>query len=87
MNTEPELLNERLERLAIVLDEIMPQCALLVRDAISLLKEQEGEWLDVDDEQNAFDCSICGAMVGRKCLYCPGCGAKMKNGTRAIVCV
>ena len=41
MNTEPELLNERLERLAIVLDEIMPQCALLVRDAISLLKEQD----------------------------------------------
>ena len=41
MNTEPELLNERLERLAIVLDEIMPQCALLVRDAISMLKEQE----------------------------------------------
>lgn len=43
MNTEPELLNERLERLAIVLDEIMPQCALLVRDAISLLKEQQEE--------------------------------------------
>jgi len=41
MNTEPELLNERLERLAIVLDEIMPQCALLVRDAILLLKEQD----------------------------------------------
>ena len=41
MNTEPELLNERLERLAIVLDEIMPQCALLVRDALELLKEKE----------------------------------------------
>jgi len=41
MNTEPELLNERLERLAIILDEIMPQCAELVRDALSLLKEQE----------------------------------------------
>ena len=36
-----ELLLERLERLAIVLDELMPQCAELVRDAISLLKEQE----------------------------------------------
>lgn len=59
----------------------------MAMDALALLKEQEGEWLDVDDEQNAFDCSICGAMVGRKCLYCPGCGAKMKNGTRAIVCV
>ena len=36
------LLLERLERLAIVLDELMPQCAELVRDAIALLKEQEG---------------------------------------------
>lgn len=41
MRTEPELLNERLARLATVLDEIMPNCALLVRDAIALLKEQE----------------------------------------------
>ena len=36
-----ELLLEQLERLAIVLDELMPQCAELVRDAIALLKEQE----------------------------------------------
>lgn len=43
MNTEPELLNERLERLAMVLDEIMPNCALLVRDALELLKEQDAE--------------------------------------------
>ena len=43
MNTEPELLNERLERLATVLDEIMPQCALLVRDALVLLKEKDSE--------------------------------------------
>lgn len=42
MTTEPELLNERLERLAMVLDEIMPNCALLVRDALELLKEQQG---------------------------------------------
>jgi hypothetical protein len=41
MITEPELLNERLERLAMVLDEIMPNCALLVRDALELLKEQK----------------------------------------------
>ena len=40
MRTEPELLNERLDRLAIVLDEIMPNCAELVRDALELLKEQ-----------------------------------------------
>ena len=36
-----ELLLERLERLAIVLDELMPQCAELVRDSIAMLKEQE----------------------------------------------
>ena len=41
MNTEPELLNERLERLAMVLDEIMPNCALLVRDALEMLKDQQ----------------------------------------------
>lgn len=39
--TDRELLLERLERLAIVLDELMPQCAVLVRDAIELLKEQD----------------------------------------------
>ena len=39
--TDRELLLERLERLAIVLDELMPQCAELVRDALTLLKEQE----------------------------------------------
>ena len=43
MRTEPELLNERLDRLAIVLDEIMPNCAELVRDALELLKEQKAE--------------------------------------------
>lgn len=43
MISDPELLFERLERLAIVLDIIMPSCAVLVRDAISLLKEQEEE--------------------------------------------
>ena len=41
MRTEPELLNERLDRLALVLDEIMPNCANLVRDALDQLKEQE----------------------------------------------
>lgn len=43
MRTEPELLNERLDRLALVLDEIMPNCANLVRDALDMLKEQERE--------------------------------------------
>ena len=38
--TDRELLLERLERLAIVLDEIMPRCAELVRDAIALINTQ-----------------------------------------------
>lgn len=54
MNTEPELLNERLERLAMVLDEIMPKCALLVRDALELLKEQNGLMLALD-QSNAVN--------------------------------
>ena len=43
MKTEPELLNERLDKLALVLDEIMPNCANLVRDALELMKNQEKE--------------------------------------------
>jgi len=37
------LLYEQLERLAIVLDEIMPGCAALVRDAIKRLKNLDKE--------------------------------------------
>lgn len=36
-----KLLLEQLERLAIVLDELMPLTAEVVRNAISLLNEQE----------------------------------------------
>ena len=56
----------------------------MLQDALALLKEQDAEWLEVDDKHDAFDCSNCGAMASRKCLYCPGCGAKMKNGIRAM---
>ena len=52
MKTEPEFLNERLERLAIFLDTIMPHCADLVRDAITLLKEQEPRILGWDEIKN-----------------------------------
>ena len=50
--TDRELLLERLERLAIVLDELMPQCAELVRDTIAMLKEQEPRILDWDEIRN-----------------------------------
>ena len=38
---DTEVFFGQLERLAIVLDEIMPGCATLVRDALKLLKEQK----------------------------------------------
>lgn len=68
MNTEPELLNERLERLAIVLDEIMPQCAVLVRDAIELLREQEHKLDSIvcfenGDKVRLWHCPLCKSEV------------------------
>ena len=85
MRTEPELLNERLERLAIVLDEIMPNAANLVRDALELLKEKEAVKPTIYECGSAY-CS-CGEKVGIitdyddmavvRMNYCPDCGKKM----------
>lgn len=36
-----------------------------------------GEWLPVDEKEDAFDCSECDAMVHRRHNFCPKCGAKM----------
>lgn len=58
MNTEPELLNERLERLAMVLDEIMPNCALLVRDAIALLNDCDTQLQYRDDHIAMYQAEI-----------------------------
>jgi len=55
-----ELLLERLERLAIVLDELMPQCAELVRDTLSLLKLQQ---LDIEALKNTIQ-----GMVEGQCI-------------------
>ena len=83
-----ELLLERLERLAIVLDELMPQCAELVRDAIAMLKEQEeveGHWIVLEYCANeGIYCSKCMNKIfdrstkPKKKLsnYCPNCGSK-----------
>ncbi len=54
-----ELLLERLERLAIVLDELMPQCAELVRDALALLKEQEEEIENLKQTAQSMMEGIC----------------------------
>ena len=73
MRTEPELLNERLERLAIVLDEIMPGCAALVRDANDMLKEQEVIMPRVTSvEQRCGNCNKVIEMDGW--IACPWCG-------------
>lgn len=50
--TDMKLLLEQLERLAVVLDEIiiMPRCAVLVRDAIALLKKQQHEIWELQEQ-------------------------------------
>ena len=79
MNTEPELLNERLERLATVLDEIMPRCALLVRDALTLLKEKEAVKPVKQIEQAEWTvCSNCRNHIISKWAFCPYCGRPVK---------
>ena len=81
-----ELLLERLERLAIVLDELMPGCAELVRDALSLLKEQEAVEPKTTITYNRFHydyCGNCGRLLPvaqdfEKANYCPSCGRMVK---------
>lgn len=36
-----------------------------------------GRWLPVDEKEDAFDCSVCDAMVKKRHNFCPKCGAKM----------
>lgn len=44
---------------------------------------RHGKWILYPDNQSkvveADDCSVCGAqwIFGKKCDYCPSCGAKM----------
>lgn len=82
--SDRELLLERLERLAIVLDELMPQCAELVRDALAMLKERETE--------NIYKCPNCGTWVfAENVVRCKDCiyGEHEKNestGTGWIYC-
>lgn len=78
-----ELLLERLERLAIVLDELMPQCAELVRDATELLKEQqeakEVEAEVINEIDRLYRCPSCHiSMILRGQPYCHSCGQKVK---------
>lgn len=38
---------------------------------------RHGQWLPVDENEDAFDCSECDAMVQKRHNFCPKCGAKM----------
>lgn len=51
----------------------------LIRDfpAADVTEVRHGEWIPVDEQYDAFDCSECEAMVSRMMNYCPRCGAKM----------
>ena len=80
--TDRELLLERLERLAIVLGELMPQGAELVRDAIALLKEQEAVDPEVEvlnEIERLYKCPKCHKhFFYRRQKYCDQCGQAVK---------
>lgn len=42
-----------------------------------VVEVRHGEWIPVDEQYDAFDCSECEAMVSRMMNYCPRCGARM----------
>lgn len=48
--SDMELLLTRLGRLAIVLDDLMPRCAKLVRDAVTMLKNQQHEIWELQEQ-------------------------------------
>ena len=78
-----KLLLERLERLATVLDDLMPRCAELVRDAIALLKEQEPVKPRLAASKSCYDhCGVCNRLLpvyrGQRSNFCPGCGKPVK---------
>lgn len=45
--------------------------------AADVAQVRHGEWIPVDEQYDAFDCSECDAMVSRMMNYCPRCGARM----------
>lgn len=59
-------------------DYIVTREAILNAPTFEAEPIRYGEWLPVDDKNDAFDCSECDVMVMKKHNYCPNCGAKMK---------
>lgn len=50
-----------------------------IDNLILSLPEKCGEWLPVDEKEDAFDCSECSAMVRFPTAFCPKCGTRMKE--------
>lgn len=67
-----------------VLDEIIPNCALLVRDALAILKEQEPVEPVLDKQyKRIWLCGNCGCFVGIANYsefdkFCRECGHPVK---------
>lgn len=49
----------------------------MVKSAPTVDPYNHGDWLPVDEKEDAFDCSECDAMVSKRMNFCPKCGAKM----------
>ena len=45
---------------------------------------RHGHWIPVDEQEDAFDCSECDAMVSKRVNYCPKCGARMDDAPTII---
>ena len=56
-------------------------CCSVIRNvpAADVRPVVHGRWIPVDEENDAFDCSECDAMVSRKYNFCPKCGADMRS--------
>lgn len=45
--------------------------------ALKSMAVVHGYWIPVDEKEDAYDCSVCDAMVQKRHDFCPKCGSKM----------
>lgn len=83
--SDRELLLERLGRLAIVLDELMPQCAELVRDALAMLKEREEEIENLKQTAQSMMEGVC-LLKEQMIVCCKDCKFQVNRGRRYPEC-
>ena len=70
-------------------DGIYPDCnqcllhgvieKIIAIPAADVAPVRHGHWIPVDEQEDAFDCSECDAMVSKRVNYCPKCGADMRG--------